>query len=713
MLNDDWKSLPLIFDENEKSGQDWLIDDSFSRAMVKRTKNQGEIILTNGLIARKFKLEPECATIGYDNLMTGSALIRSIKPEAIVKLNGREHVIGGLVGLEEHAYLLPEWLENLKRDPAAEFHVTSFEVNSITERFPWKIKRRVTNPCWPPTGKEIKFQYENEKLPGIFVNVHYEIYDKIPLLSKWLTIKNQSSETLLLNSFTSEILAMVESSATPQGDPNKNAYLLPVHVESDYMFSAMSPSVANVTTVWTKDEEYTSQVAYNNDALVQLESKPSIGPEIKINPGDDFETFRTFELVFDSSDIERRTLAQRKMYRIIAPWVTENPIMFHFVNADPKKVKKLVDQCTEVGFEMVIISFGSGLNMEWADIPEYIEEYKELFDYAHSKGIEIGTYSLFSSRKISKEDDVIPPPGKKPVFGNAPCFGSKWGINYLRLIKKFMEETGCDLLEHDGPYPGDICVSTKHPGHEGESDSQWIQWKMQTSLYKWCRERGIYVNQPDWYFLSGGNKTGIGYKEVNWSLPRERQVILARQNIYDGTWEKTPSMGWLLTPLTVYHRVGDWKKSTLEPLSEHLDLFEAHLAQNFLSGVQSCYRGKQLYDTEDTKKVVKKWVVLYKKYRDILESDIIHLRRPDGRHVDGILHVNPKLENKGFAVLYNPLAKPVSEFIEIPLYYTGIEDLAIVSKEEGRERVYKLDKQYRIKVKVEIPARGRTWYLIR
>jgi hypothetical protein len=48
-----------------------------------------------------------------------------------------------------------------------------------------------------------------------------------------------------------------------------------------------------------------------------------------------------------------------------------------------------------------------------------------------------------------------------------------------------------------------------------------------------------------------------------WSLPRERQIIIARQNIFDGTWEKTPSMGWMFTPLTVYHMVGEWKKSTL------------------------------------------------------------------------------------------------------------------------------------------------------
>jgi hypothetical protein len=37
----------------------------------------------------------------------------------------------------------------------------------------------------------------------------------------------------------------------------------------------------------------------------------------------------------------------------------------------------------------------------------------------------------------------------------------------------------------------------------------------------------------------------MGYREENWSLPRWEQILLARQNIYDGTFLKTPSMGWV------------------------------------------------------------------------------------------------------------------------------------------------------------------------
>ena len=165
----------------------------------------------------------------------------------------------------------------------------------------------------------------------------------------------------------------------------------------------------------------------------------------------------------------------------------------------------------------------------------------------------------FSSRSIDAKDDVINPKTGKPggaIFGNAPCLGSEWGLAYLQKLKTFISKTGFDLLEHDGPYPGDICASTTHPGHDGMYDSQWKQWWLSISFYRELRKKDIYVNAPDWYFLNGTNKIAMGYRETDWSLPRDRQVIIERQNIYDGTWKKTPSMGWTFVPLTQYHGGG-------------------------------------------------------------------------------------------------------------------------------------------------------------
>jgi len=342
-----------------------------------------------------------------------------------------------------------------------------------------------------------------------------------------------------------------------------------------------------------------------------------------------------------------------------------------------------------------------------------IQKIKTLVDYAHSKGIEMGGYSLFSSRSIDEQNDVInPKTGKRggAIFGNAPCLGSEWGLAYLQKLKTFITKTGFDLLEHDGPYPGDICASTLHPGHEGMYDSQWKQWWLSVSFYRWLQAKGVYVNAPDWYFLNGTNKIAMGYRETDWSLPRDRQIILERQNIYDGTWNKTPSMGWTFVPLTQYH--GGGEAATIEPLSEHLKEYEAHLVQNFGSGAQACYRGPRLFDTQATEALVKSKVRWYKKYRPILNSDIIHLRRADGRDYDGIMHVNPQLEEKGFVMLYNPLDKPIKRIIKLPLYYTGLKTVAKIREKESAVKEYKLNRDYSAEVSVTIPAHDYTWLVI-
>jgi hypothetical protein len=910
---------------------DWLVTPVQTPVTVEKSEDGREIVMDNGLIRRTFRLAPNAATVGLDNLMTGESVLRGVKPEARLTIEGLAFDIGGLKGQPNYAYLLDEWLDELRSDPRA-FQFVDYQVGRTRPRFEWKRVRHSAEMPWPPPGASLTMDYRlgtealqqlaeskprvdvadrqvlirdsmltrsdawrlheadhdrssfvNEgkfgeiytpantcvfaerTLPaevkvvecridpgtdrsaswgpgialvwpgrtvkfylrpgagqfGIFdgrgerlvgkledghaytlriettgsalfcdasldgrewlqvakiecdtpltgpvtvrlgktdrsggtrdfspigdyarcrisnfraygaldtdalaqwqrvvsrlkdltVSVHYEMYRGIPLLCKWLTVHNGADQPVRLNRFTSEILALVEYESHVE---NYQRWNVPnIHVESDYAFGGMNGLVANHTTYWQRDPEYMTQVSYPRENPCLLESRPPVGPDVDIAPGETFESFRTFELIFDSTERERKGLTMRRMYRTIAPWSTENPLMMHVRRADPKSVRLGIDQCAAVGFEMIIMTFGSGFNIENED-PAYLAQLKELADYAHSKGIEIGGYSLLSSRRISDEHDVIDiatgqPGGAK--FGNAPCIGSEWGRDYFRKLYAFYEKTGFDLLEHDGSYPGDTCASQSHPGHRGYDDSQWTQWRTISDFYKWCRGRGVYLNVPDFYYLTGSTKCGMGYRETNWSLPRAQQIIHGRQNIYDATWSKTPSMGWMFVPLTQYH--GGGAAATIEPLAEHLDAYAAHLANNLGAGVQACYRGPRLYDTEETKAVVKQWVNFFKRYRDILESDVIHVRRADGRDIDCLLHVNPQLDIKGLAMVYNPLDHSVERKLTLPLYYTGLTDTARIHKKDGASETYRLDRDYHVTVPVTIGARSNTWLIIR
>ena len=134
--------------------------------------------------------------------------------------------------------------------------------------------------------------------------------------------------------------------------------------------------------------------------------------------------------------------------------------------------------------------------------------------------------------------------------------------------------------------------------------------------------------------------------------------------------------------------------------------------QYYGAGVQACYRGPRLYDTDATKQTVVNVINWYKKYRDILNSDIIHLRRADGRDWDGILHVNPQLKTKGLLMLYNPLKEKITRIIKVPLYYTGATTIVSVSEQGGKKIEKKLDRKYEIELAVTIEPESYTWFVI-
>jgi len=552
-------------------------------------------------------------------------------------------------------------------------------------------------------------------LKDLVISVNYELYDGVPVMSKWITVRNGSKETVLIENIVSEYLGITDHDPYGGYRNREDLKVKPnIHFETDFAFSAGRVAVANHHTVhWEADQDYVTQISWVQDIPNTIKIFPDHGYNQLIEPGKSLESIRTFILPYDSYDKERNGLALRKMYRTIAPWITENPMMFHITRSGWKNFIRGVDQCAELGYEMLNFSFGSGFNPEDESEQNY-EQMKKYAAYADSKGIKIGTYSLLASRSISEKDDVINPKtgrrGGFATFGNSPCLASEWGQEYFKKMYRMFSGTGFMTFTHDGNYPGDICASEDHPGHRGLGDSQFNQWKIISDFYKWCKANGIYLRVPDYYFLVGSNQNGIGYRENNWSLPRRHQLIHTRQNIFDGTWESTPTMRWSFIPLSQYHGGGD--AATIEPLHEHLDHYEMMLVSNIGMGVQSALRGPRLYDTEETRDMVKRVVDWYKKYRDILESDILHLRRADGRDIDYMMHVNPDLKEKGFLMVFNPTDNMIRKKIKVPLYYTGISDAAKVREQENQVITFKLNRHYEIEMEVEVAPNWYNWYVI-
>jgi hypothetical protein len=690
--------------------EDWLVDRKSRPAQIIKT-SPTEIQLQNGLVQRTFFLSPSPACYDFKNLMTGEQLLRSIAPEARITINGKLYELGAKSDATEKGYFRKEWLSGVKT-PTDNFQFQEYSISEITPHFQSKVQFWTSSKN-NSSGKKISFKYVHSNLPGIEVQIHYEIYDNLPLIVKYLSLENKGNKGVYIDQVVHEILATVEEESAVVGETKVMKKPHQLYVENNFAFNnAMHAELSDQANHWKSDSTYTSQVNYQLKTPSILEIYADKGVGINLNPKESFSSIRSYELVLDSYDRERNGLARRKMYRAISPWAMQNPIFMHLVSKNDQDVKTAIDQCVATGYEALILSFGSHINME-DNSPENIRKWKTLADYAHERGIKIGGYSLFSSRTISPETDVISPVTGKPggaFFGNAPCLASDWGLNYLDKLKSFYTNTGFDIFENDGPYPGDVCASTTHRGHKGLDDSQWVQMTLQKGLYQWMNGKGIYINAPDWYFLDGTHKIALGYREVNFSLPREQQIILNRQNIHDGTWEKTPSMGWGFVPLTVYQ--GGGPEAVLEPLNEHLKDYKQLMMQYYGAGVQACYRGPRLYDTEETKDMVVSVIDWYKKYRDILNADIIRLRRADGRDWDGWMHVDPQEKQKALVMLFNPSSTSMKKKIKLPLYYTGLKETANIRVEEGNFKSFPISRNYDVDMEVEIPAEGYTWLIV-
>jgi hypothetical protein len=707
-------ALPVDADRGPVS--DWLVSPNAAElapAKLTRSSDGKSVVLGNSLLRRVWRLEPAPATVSLLDGTSGHEFLRATGPEATVKLNGVEYPVGGLTGQRSTNFLAAAEISTLKPLEKA-FVFTSLSCGPCRERFTWKPNTAwLSQPVqWPPKGQEIVFHYRGpagSPAADVEVAVHYEIYDGLPCVAKWLDVTNKGTAAITLDSFTLEDLRVTEADADVE-DPWRFD-TPPLHAEADYTTGAMSNDAAMINVVtWQQDPHHHTQTNYGNKALCVLHVAPPHGPARELKPGESLTSFRLWIMPLTEGDANRKALSLGRFYRTVAPWTLENPLMFHLVKCDIASCRAAIDQMAEAGFEMLILSFGSGFNLESTEAAYFAKYKTEVTDYAAAKNIAVGTYSLLSSRRISDQHDVINPKTGKPggiaKFGNAPCLGSQWGLDHLQLLRKNLTAVGFRVHEHDGSYPGDDCGSTAHPGHRGFEDSRWNQWEQITRYYQWCRGQGIYLNVPDWYYLHGSSRCSMGYREDNWSLPRAMQEIIERQNILDGTRTKLPSMGWMHLPLTQYH--GGGAAAFYEPLKEHRQDYSLRLASLLGGGVTGVVRGVRLYDSPETLAEVKRRVQFYKDHRAILDSEILPLRRADGRDWDGWIHVNPALPTPGLAMLFNSLEEPLVRKITLPLYYTGLSGTATLTVGDAAPQPVKLDSRQQAAIEVTLPARSAT-----
>ena len=160
-LNNGVQSLPEI-DGEYKNGleHDWLLQTHKLKSGVFKNEKANEIILSNGLISRSFRLSPNAATTSLKVLSKQEELVRAIKPEAVITVNGFTIDVGGLRGQPNLAFLYPDWTDKLVANPLS-FQYTGFKVGQIMPRMEWKqVRHHAPNATWPPKGISLQMDYQ-------------------------------------------------------------------------------------------------------------------------------------------------------------------------------------------------------------------------------------------------------------------------------------------------------------------------------------------------------------------------------------------------------------------------------------------------------------------------------------------------------------------------------------------------------------------------
>ena len=723
------------FDERAATA-DWLLTPPTTPATVQvlpgANNQSARVMLSNGLISRTFLVtDGNLGCISLRRSDKDLEFVRAIKPELRVRLDGGEWCeIGGLTGAPDHAFITPAWLESLQSKPGA-FRLTGMSVGPTVKPYEWQPKCNALVTPWPAAGSRVTFHFAPPAgaaapLKDVAVDVHYEIYQGLPVIMKTFTLHNRAAKEVVVTQFEGEHLAV---------QPGVSSLL---HVESDYSFGAANfneegsalgihfsggdpkfkqYSFGAGTTRLVRDPDWGSMATLNpaedlflgNPESALLLSRPTVGPNWSVAPGAAFAAFRTFEILNDSSERERHFLAQRQFYKKLAPQSTERQATVVAPNAtELGTLGPLIDQMAELGFEFLQAPGFTGSFQHSDASPANINAMKLVCDYAKTKGIRVGAYELMIASRGwgSRQDNFncIDPASKQPgsMFGQSACGASAWADMYWTNMWKTIEGAGMGAFTPDGPYHGDCCAATDHPHHKGLADSQWAQWQWMCQVFHEGQRRNLFLPVPDWYFLNGQTSTSMGFREAVDNIDIVLQTLICRQYVFDGTWHKTASMGGVNVNTRVLP--GGMEQS--------LDKYERQFFGLLASGAAVSITCHRLYDGPNSQAMLKKWMDWYRRYRAIIQGDIIHLRRPDGRDLDYYLHVNPSNKEKGMLLVFNPLNEVVTRELTVPLYYTGLSASARIREQEGQPKTYQLDRGFNVRVPLSIPANSYSWFII-
>ena len=568
------------------------------------------------------------------------------------------------------------------------------------------------------------------RYPDLRVTVHYEMYDGLPGLAKWVTVRMAPGSSAPGPAISA---ASVEVLHVPWELRNR------LHAETDYMpgvgernsweaagyypqdgtnFTGMTDSRWNmwqydvdVMGPWGPDDSlnywYDSGV---NETL--LNARYPFGPAINITTTP-LETFRVYELLHDSDDLDRQGMARKRLLRTAAPPVQVDVGPAMITGGDSASIRAAADAGAIAGLRLLDTRVDP-FNRD----PAYIARVASDVAYVHSKGLLVSFYVLLQNPpNLTPSEEAIDPATGQGL--GIACFSTAFHDDFRAGLVAFVQATGFDFIGTDGPYEAAPCASTSHEHHHGLADSQMSQWRDNVAWYRTLPNMsnplsllgsGIGITAPDPYELSSGTVSQpLGYTDRWGSLSdRWEWLIVGRTYAYDGTLWKPPTNA--LMPLDL-NRAGPMESG------DDLNWYDNALSV-FLGVAGRFFQYGSLWQNDASKALVQGWAATMDKYRDIINADIVHVRKPTGRSWDAIMHVDPRAPPgapRGFVIYWNPLrTAAINVSAALSVYYCGFPAGTTVQAtwKDGTRQALPQSPVFTLPISRSLPPQSYDWAVL-
>jgi hypothetical protein len=319
---------------------DWLVESIEIPATVDDQSSSNLVVMANGLSTRSFVTSPNWATTEFSLEASNavgqggyrSHVLRSYGPEGYITLDTNYTYAVGGVNIANQNHRMYVNLTCVKDQGLVtwnnSFQYVSHTISKPTAPVPWTPGYRHSPKVpWPPLGVHLEVVFRPpESTPAIHkdisVSVHYELYQGIPLISKWMTVKNNNKnvnvtvssvivETLsvnrefapLGNSYGGQNMGSTSPQGTLYVQPNiphgvNVAWnLVRQSVSLSFSLSLTHPHPPTHPHPHTKKDSLNSQVNDAGATEPQLNVSYASGPGVHLHDDVTFESFRVMMML--------------------------------------------------------------------------------------------------------------------------------------------------------------------------------------------------------------------------------------------------------------------------------------------------------------------------------------------------------------------------------------------------------------------------------